>query len=533
MSGEPRAATGAKALPGGAAGPSAAGPEAHAAGVRLGDVLPDGAGLLDARGARPPAAGAQRGADPVGADPRDVVALGADPRGLDRFVAGPPVAYLDGVGPDDADPHGLGPFVAGAPGADLDAVGPNDADPRGLDPFVAGPPVAVPDGGGPDHADPRGPDRRDADRPGARRVDVDRVASGSFTVPDGPVGVGDPTGRSWRGGTSDAGPARGASVARDLNTGTDVQVASVTPDVVPASSSARADAAADPGRTLARAPAAPGAEVGSRRRSLILWGLPGASPDDPQDVTLTEDAVAWVARADLGDRSAVPAPFTLRTCGERLEPAAAFTRTHELARLALDVAPDVGDQAPAWMFGPWADALDSGRPAHRRLWAAAVGAAAFTLAPEPGRSPFRSWCRDDPRPTEAERAAVVAVHRAPFAPWRLVEPLDNRRWRLAATLPLGAGVCPLGPVDLAELGWWDTPPEAGAVIMARVLPAGDGWYAVTPILLPTTPSMTQLRGWLARVAWPMLQENDELRLEDVLRRAGHHLVALAHRAAVA
>jgi hypothetical protein len=266
---------------------------------------------------------------------------------------------------------------------------------------------------------------------------------------------------------------------------------------------------------------------------LLLWGLPGASPGDPQDVALPEDAVAWVARADLGDRGAVPAPFTLRTCGERLEPAAAFTRTHELARLALDVAPDVGDQAPAWMFGPWADALEPGRPAHRRLWAAAVGAAAFTLAPEPGRSPFRSWCRDDPRPTEAERAAVVAVHRAPFAPWRLVERVDDRRWRLAATLPLGEGVCPLGPVDLAELGWWETPPTAGAVIMARVLPVGDGWCAVTPILLPATPSMTQLRGWLARVAWPMLQENDELRLEDVLRRAGHHLVALAHRAAVA
>jgi hypothetical protein len=88
------------------------------------------------------------------------------------------------------------------------------------------------------------------------------------------------------------------------------------------------------------------------------------------------------------------------------------------------------------------------------------------------------------------------------------------------------------PVSLAEAGFVDEGPRPGAILFARLSPViSGGWTAFSPLLLPGEVSDDALRGWLARVAWPLLQENPEFRLEDVLRRAGHHMVALAHRAA--
>lgn len=266
-----------------------------------------------------------------------------------------------------------------------------------------------------------------------------------------------------------------------------------------------------------------------KRRGLRLVGLPGSLGGDPHDLALPAEALRLLRAAD--DGHGAPEPFELPTCGERLVADATPSSSRALAKLALDASPDVGDAAVTWLLGPWAELLDVRRPAHRYAWISAVAASAFALATDLERSPFRSWCRDDPRPREHERRDVIAVHRAPFAPWRLVAP-EGDGWRVVCALPLGPGMVPDVPVSLAEAGFVDEGPRPGAILFARLSPViGGGWTAFSPLVVPGEVSNAALRGWLARVAWPLLQENPEFRLEDVLRRAGHHMVALAHRAA--
>ncbi|HMV70321.1 MAG TPA: hypothetical protein PKA64_26000, partial [Myxococcota bacterium] len=51
------------------------------------------------------------------------------------------------------------------------------------------------------------------------------------------------------------------------------------------------------------------------------------------------------------------------------------------------------------------------------------------------------------------------------------------------------------------------------------------------LCLPRCPSSEVAEGWVDRVARAILRSNAALRREEVLRLGGHHLVALAHRAA--
>ena len=78
-----------------------------------------------------------------------------------------------------------------------------------------------------------------------------------------------------------------------------------------------------------------------------------------------------------------PAPLP---CGEPPARDAVPLTDAALACMALDGLPDAGVRAPAWLLGPWADALARSEPSARRAWRAAVAASAPVIAVSPART---------------------------------------------------------------------------------------------------------------------------------------------------
>lgn len=202
--------------------------------------------------------------------------------------------------------------------------------------------------------------------------------------------------------------------------------------------------------------------------------------------------------------------------------------TIELAAIALDFVPEMADDAPHAVLGPFTSALDARRTSHRRALRAAIAAAAFAAAPGAERSALRAWSREKPRPTDVDRDRLLAVTRTPFAPWRLVE-ARGPDWSIAPLSPLPRGWVPDQPVRLEEVGAVDGEPAPGALLFARVVRLSAGWQVVTPLLLPEVPPAALLTGWLARAFDPDRVENRALTLLDGLRRHGHRVCAEAHR----
>ncbi len=221
-----------------------------------------------------------------------------------------------------------------------------------------------------------------------------------------------------------------------------------------------------------------------------------------------------------------------------LEPVARVPSDAELARVALDRAPNAGEAAPNALLGAWAKHLNLGEPAHRRAWTAAVAASAYVCHDDDTRSPMRSFLRElrhGPAGRRAEREAWVALHQAPLAPWELVA-LPNSS---GAPLGAGFGVRPCVPVgavppadaavDLAAVGQvFGHVPQAGDLLVARVLPSATGWVARTAFVLPGLPSRELLTGWMVDLLAPLRAETRVLHLDDALRAAGHRLVRAAH-----
>lgn len=200
--------------------------------------------------------------------------------------------------------------------------------------------------------------------------------------------------------------------------------------------------------------------------------------------------------------------------------------TEALAKIALDHAPDVGMTAPAWMLGAHVDALDLADVHQRRALVATVALAAFVLAPDLGRSPYRAWSRDEPRPPAEARTRAQAVALTPVVPWRLLR--GGPRWEVAPLVEVGQPWW-AEAVDLAQVGGVAGPPRPGGLLLGRLVPVDGGARAVGALCLPAAPPPEVAARWVAQVARRLLAVNPALRREEVLRIGGHHLVALAHR----
>jgi hypothetical protein len=250
-----------------------------------------------------------------------------------------------------------------------------------------------------------------------------------------------------------------------------------------------------------------------------------SAPGSPSSHAEDEDGPGRVVALDA-DPPGPPlaAGARLLACGRR--PLDVVPATDDaLARIAMDYATEVGDLAPAALLGRWADGLDRTRPEHRRVWRAVVAAAAFALAPGWGRTAFRSWFRDHPRPNAAARAPFVAVAETPFVPWRVAD-AGPRGLTLRPRVALAAWWVPSEPVDPDGLGWLERPPTTGDTVFARLVPTRAGGAVLrTALVLPVADDDARLRGVLMRLAGAMRSVNAAYRREDLYRRAGHRVLA--------
>lgn len=289
-------------------------------------------------------------------------------------------------------------------------------------------------------------------------------------------------------------------------------------------------------------------------KSAPLLGLPWSTVDEARD-----DHTGWLgphaldasahdrARADLQaqlegvERGRLPDVAVLRSVSARLGlraappvstfvpvPAPDVAATDELVRVALDYEPDAGELALEALLGPWASRLDLTRPLHRRAWVAAVACSAFADHPGTDHPPVRSWVLDRKRRrVDAARTRLLALAHTPPAPWRLVAQ-EADGWRVAPCLPMHPGWVPDAPVDLSEAGGVDGGPAEGALLWARLVPVPGGHVARTALLLPRVPPRELLIGALVDVGLVVSSSGRALKLEDVLRFSGHHLIRACH-----
>ena len=194
----------------------------------------------------------------------------------------------------------------------------------------------------------------------------------------------------------------------------------------------------------------------------------------------------------------------------------------ELLRVALDIAPAAGNEAPDRLLGPLSDELDLYDPVHRRAAIVTVAAACFLVpddeAAEEGRSPFEQWVRRSPVPPARDRSAFRAVAKAPWALWRIT---STAPLRLADTTGLAPAFCPDGPVN-ADLADALVAPEPGRALLAKLVPTADGWTVALGLVLPDVPSSALIASWVAEVV-----RHAGTPLEEALASHGHVLVRRA------
>lgn len=193
-----------------------------------------------------------------------------------------------------------------------------------------------------------------------------------------------------------------------------------------------------------------------------------------------------------------------------------------LARVANDISPAAGNDAPDRVLGPWADVLDPRKEPDRKALLVALAASCFV--PEDGdkwgRSPFDQWVRRKPHPEMATRDRFRAVARAPASAWRLgdgtLEPL----------LPIARGAIPGGPVRIPLLASVNGAGAPDDVVLARVIHTHHGWVA--PLALALRDPVGPLREWLEQECWLYRVDHKLASVDDLLRARPHVLWRRAH-----
>jgi hypothetical protein len=139
------------------------------------------------------------------------------------------------------------------------------------------------------------------------------------------------------------------------------------------------------------------------------------------------------------------------------------------ARIAADIAPDMGGVGADRLLRPvWLD-LDPQDPEHRRALLVALAVVCFVPAEDDHhlRAPFTQWTRRSPEPPLRERATLRAVERAPHRLLRVVS--CESTWKLR-DLALGEDL-DATPSELAAV---TGTPDAPTLAVARVVPSFQG-----------------------------------------------------------
>jgi hypothetical protein len=224
---------------------------------------------------------------------------------------------------------------------------------------------------------------------------------------------------------------------------------------------------------------------------------------------------SWPAEIDAADPwsregTFLPGPGRPRWVGE----GHSLPALHDLARLATDHAPALGNEATDILFGPWSEELDLGLAEHRRLAVVAVAHGALSSLDGSHPAPAEQHMRCRPRPVDPERGALRAVLSAPLAPWRA------HRGRLVSLLPGGPVLEEVVVPDVVSVTGSG---PSDAVLLARVVRLPVGLVTWGAIALPG--------GLQVRDAWVEEAAAPGPTLAAALLRTGPTLCRRLHEAA--
>lgn len=200
---------------------------------------------------------------------------------------------------------------------------------------------------------------------------------------------------------------------------------------------------------------------------------------------------------------------------------------HALARLATDYIPELGDEGPLDILGPWADQVDVRVPMHRAALIAAVATAA-TLRHRGESSPLRRWAARASK-RDPSLGDLRAFARAPLALWTLEEAVGDR-WLVRDRSGLDAPWVPREPVRLDRIGGVDGGARVGSWIGARLVRRSDGPVACAGWVLPDGLDAARAEARVAALVEERRLACDHEPVAGILAREGHRLVAWAHRA---
>ncbi len=252
------------------------------------------------------------------------------------------------------------------------------------------------------------------------------------------------------------------------------------------------------------------------RLDALIAGAAPSPDDDLESAALRLGLPAWFApdpRA-IDHAEALPGPTLL-------------------ARIATDIAPSVGLDAPDRVLGPWADLLDPRRAPDRAALEMALAAACFVPVDDDrfGRTPFIQWVRRKPHPEMAIRDQVRAIERAPPTAWR-IDAVTPEGLLLTELLGVAERARPKGPVVAAPASVQGGG-APGDLLLARVVRVGDGWIAPVAFTLRGVPEPSLLRSWVRLAVWPRLLDHKATSLDELLRLMPHALWRRAHEHAYA
>lgn len=208
------------------------------------------------------------------------------------------------------------------------------------------------------------------------------------------------------------------------------------------------------------------------------------------------------------------------------EPFAPIT-TEELARLATDFLPALGQDAPDLIYGPFSDELDATLPGDRALLLRSIALAGMEQIQGSRFSGAEMWARSHITPSVEARARVRMISDAPVGLWR-VESREHDHAILTDMLGLRSDFLPKGPVLLD--GALSVTQTAANYVIARVGWTPTGWTAHLPLTVPTIPGPEPINQWLHTELMHARLRVRKITLERLLKRRGHVLIRRIHEA---
>jgi len=197
----------------------------------------------------------------------------------------------------------------------------------------------------------------------------------------------------------------------------------------------------------------------------------------------------------------------------------------ELARLATDYLPALGQDAPDLLYGPYSDELDAKRPRQRALLLRSIALAGIDTIQGSPFSGAELWTRSNITPSVEDRARVRMVSDVPLGLWR-IDSIENHHAVLCDLLGLDEAFLPGGPTLVRDcLSVTDCD---GPYLLARVSWTPSGWMAHLPLALPAIPPIELIQSWLQHEALHARLRSRKITLEGLLKRRGHVLIRRLH-----